>query len=82
MTTLTPKRKTPSYRQALKVVRALTPAEQLRLRDELAERLGVRLVRPATSATAIRRGQRLAKAVRAELAKAANGSLNKKRLNH
>ena len=37
MTTLTRSKKHPTYTQALEIVRRLSPAEQRRLRDELAK---------------------------------------------
>ena len=74
MATLTRPNK-PTYAEALALVRRLTPAEQRRLRDELAKSAGVQLVRPNTSATARRQARRLAKSVRAELAESVTGSL-------
>jgi hypothetical protein len=56
-------------------MRELSPAEQRRLRDELASMVGVQLMRPTTTPTAIRHG-RLARAVRSELARATKGSLD------
>jgi len=70
------KKTKPSYRQVLQIVRELPPADQRRLRDELARMVGIQLVRPTTTSATIRRGKRLAKAVRAELAKTTTGSLD------
>jgi hypothetical protein len=64
------------YRIILEAALELSPAEQRRLRDELAHAAGVQLVRPSGAPAAVRRGQRLGKAVRAEIAKSVNGSLN------
>jgi hypothetical protein len=79
-TVLTPKKKI-TYAQALRLVRQLAPAEQRRLRDELTLQrclasVGVYLVRPNSSANAIRRGRRLAKTIQAELAAAVTASLD------
>ncbi len=72
MTTLT----RPTYTQVLEIARRLSPAEQRRLRDELAKSSGVLLVRPTGSITARRQGRRLAKTIRAELAEAVTNSLD------
>jgi hypothetical protein len=42
MTTLTRPKKRPTYTQALEIVRRLSPAEQRRLRDELAKLASVK----------------------------------------
>ena len=76
MTTLTHPKKRPTYAQALAVARRLSPAEQRRLRDELARSSGVQLVRPNGSAEARRQGRRLAKVIRAELAESVTNSLD------
>jgi len=78
MTTLTHPKKRPTYAQALAMARRLSPAEQRRLRDELARSSGVQLVRPngSASAEARRQGRRLAKVIRAELAKSVTNSLD------
>lgn len=76
MTTLTRKKDRPTYRQVLQIARKLSPAEQRRLRDELAKSTGVQLVRPNASAAAIRQGRRLAKSIRAELADSVTASLD------
>ncbi len=76
MASLTRKKPKPSLKQLLAAVRELPPADQRRLRDELAKLAGVQLVRPASSAVAVRRGRRLAKTIRAELAKSITGSLD------
>jgi len=76
MTTATRKKGQSAYRKILEAVRELRPAEQRRLRDELASMVGVQLVRPAATPAAIRRGRRLAQAVRRELAQSATGSLD------
>jgi hypothetical protein len=68
MTTLARPKKRPTYTQVLKIVRRLSPAEQRRLRDELARSSGVQLVRPSESTAARRQGRRLAKLIRADLA--------------
>ena len=65
-----------SWQQVLQVVQELSPQEQRRLRAELEKTAGVYLVRPTGNATAIRRGRRMAKAIRVELATAANDSLD------
>jgi hypothetical protein len=76
MTTLTRPKKRPTYTQVLKIVRRLSPAEQRRLRDELARLSGVQLVRPSESTAARRQGRRLAKLIRADLAEAVTNSLD------
>jgi hypothetical protein len=76
MTTLARPKKRPTYTQALDIVRRLPPAEQRRLRDELARSSGVQLVRPTESIAVRRQGRRLAKAIRAELAEAVTNSLD------
>ena len=76
MTTLTRPDKRPTYTQVLEIARRLSPAEQRRLRDELAKSSGVQLVRPTGSATARRQGRRLVKAIRAELAESVTASLD------
>lgn len=74
MTTLPRRRNKPSYPQVLKAVESLTLAERLKLRDQLTHLLNVQLIRPSKSETAIRRGRRLARTVRAELIRT-SGSL-------
>lgn len=76
MTTLARPKKRPTYTQVLKIVRRLSPAEQRRLRDELARSSGVQLVRPSESTAARRQGRRLAKLIRADLAEAVTNSLD------
>ena len=76
MTTLTPSKKRPTYAQILESARRLSPAEQRRLRNELAKSSVVQLVRPTGSAAARRQGRRLAKAIRAELAESVTQSLD------
>ncbi len=76
MTTLTRPKKRPTYTQVLEIARRLSPAEQRRLRDELAKSSGVLLVRPTGSTAARRQGRRLAKTIRAELAEAVTNSLD------
>ena len=76
MTTLTRPQKRPTYAQVLEIARRLAPAEQRRLRDELAKSSGVQLVRPTGSTAARRQGRRLAKSIRAELAEAITTSLD------
>jgi len=76
MTTLTRPKKRPTYAQVLEIARGLSPAEQRRLRDELAKSAGVQLVRPTASAAAQRQGRRLAKVIRAELADTVTTSLD------
>ena len=76
MATVTRKKPNPTLRQLLAAVRELSPAEQRRLRDELAKMAGVQLVRPSQDGAAIRRGRRLAQTVRAELAHSTTGSLD------
>lgn len=76
MTTLTHPKKRPTYTQVLEIARRLSPAEQRRLRDELANSSGVQLVRPNRSATARRRARRLTRTIRAELAESASATLD------
>ena len=76
MATLTHRKPRLSWHQVLQAVQDLSPQEQRRLRAELEKSAGVYLVRPTGNATAIRRGRRLAKAVQAELAVAAQDSLD------
>jgi hypothetical protein len=76
MTTLTRNKAKPAYQKILEAARDLSLADQRRLRDELANMVGVQLVRPAATPAAVRRGRRLAKAVRVELAKSVTGSLD------
>lgn len=75
MSTVTRKKTKPAYQKILEAARELSPAQQRRLRDELAKMVGVRLVRPAITPAAIRRGRRLAKSIRSELAHAKLESL-------
>ncbi len=65
-----------AYRKILEAARELPPAEQRRLRDELARSSGVQLVRPNGSAEARRQGRRLVKAIRAELAESVTNSVD------
>jgi hypothetical protein len=76
MTTVSRRKSTPAYRTILEAARQLSPAEQRRLRDELANVAGVQLVRPVATSDAVRRGRRLAKAVRAELTRSVTGALD------
>ncbi len=76
MATMTRKKAKPAYQKILEAAHDLSLADQRRLRDELAKMVGVQVVRPAATAAAVRRGRRLAKAVRAELAKSVTGSLD------
>ena len=76
MTMLTRKSPKPTYQKVLQAVKALPLAEQRRLRDELAKMVGVQLVRPSGSQTAVQRGRRLAKSIQAELASTATGTLD------
>ena len=76
MTTMSRRKTKLGYRIILEAARELSPAEQRRLRDELAQIAGVQLVRPSGATATVRRGRRLGKAVRAEIAKSGNGSLN------
>ena len=76
MATLTRKKAKPAYQKILEAARELSLADQRRLHDELAKMVGVQLRRPAATPAAVRRGRRLAKAVRAELAKSVTGSLD------
>jgi len=76
MTTATRKKTKPAYQKILEAARELSPTEQRRLSNELAKMAGVQLVRPAMTPAAIRRGRRLAKAIRSELARARHGSLD------
>ena len=57
-----------TYRQVLKEVRALSPADQERLRAELGQELRVFIMRPTRSPAAIRRGRKLAAEIRKEFA--------------
>ena len=65
-----------TYQQLLKEVRALPPRQQQKLHNELWQATGLHFIRPSHSAAAIRRGQRLAKAIQAELAKTVTGTLD------
>ena len=76
MTTLTRRKSKLTLQQLLDAARELPPVDQRHLRDELAKMVGLQLVRPTATPAAIRRGKRLAKAVRAELAKTTTGSLD------
>ncbi len=76
MATLTRKKTRLSWHQVLQAVQDMSPQEQRRLRAELEKSAGVYLVRPAGNAAAVRRGRRLAKAVRTELAVTASHSLD------
>ena len=67
MTTLARSKTRPTYRQVLQAVKALSPDEQRRLRDDLAKLAGVQLVRPTGAPTAVRRGRQLAKKIQVEL---------------
>ena len=76
MTTLAHKKSKLTWQQVWQSVQMLSPQEQRCLRDELAKSAGVYLARPTGNAVAIRRGRRMAKAIRAELAAALMGSLD------
>ncbi len=76
MTIISPRKSVKlSYQQLLKAVRALPPRQQQQLREVLMPTEGVYLVRPSRSASAVRRGQRMAKAIQSQLAKATTGTL-------
>lgn len=74
-TVLTPKKKV-TYAQVLQAIWQLSPADQRRLHAELDKSIGVYLVRPSGSDSAIRRGRRLAKTIQAELAATITASLD------
>ena len=76
MATLTHRKSRLSWQQVLRAVQEMSPQEQRRLRAELEKSAGVHLMRPTGNAAAIRRGRRLAKAVRVELAVTAGDSLD------
>jgi|GEM_PF-1273238 hypothetical protein len=63
-----------TYKQVLKNVRALSPADQARLRAEL-EKPRVYILEPDLSPEAVRRGQQLAEEIRKELAAKQTGTL-------
>jgi hypothetical protein len=75
MRTYTPKRARLTYRQILESIRVLSPSEQRRLRTELAKLGSVHIVEPVGTATAIRRGKRLAEQVRKKVNAGMKGSL-------
>ncbi len=64
-----------TYRQVLENVKALPPADQDRLRAELAKKRRVYILEPDLSPTAIRRGRRLAAEIRKELEGKETGTL-------
>lgn len=64
-----------SYKQVLKNVRALSPADQERLRAELDKKPRVYILEPDLSPEAVRRGQQLAEEIRKELAEKQTGTL-------
>ncbi len=64
-----------TYRQVLKDVRALPPADQNRLRSELEKMPSVYIMRPTRSPAAIRRGRRLAAQIRKQLKTKMKGTL-------
>ncbi len=68
MATLSPEHLRLSYQQVLQAALKLPAAERLRLRAQLSEPTKVCLVGPTVTPSAIRRGRRLAKMIRAELA--------------
>ncbi len=64
-----------TYNQILKNVRALSPAEQARLRAELDKKPRVYILEPDLSPEAVRRGELLAAEIRQELAGKEIGTL-------
>ncbi|CAG0946880.1 hypothetical protein ANRL1_03391 [Anaerolineae bacterium] len=64
-----------TYRQVLENVKALRPADQRRLRAELAKMTDVYVLEPDTSPAAVRRGRRLAAQIRKELEGKETGTL-------
>ncbi|MBI4670237.1 MAG: hypothetical protein HY741_01035 [Chloroflexi bacterium] len=63
-----------TYRQVLANVRALSPADQERLRAEL-DKPRVYIMRPTRSPEAIRRGRKMAEEIKQELAEKQTGTL-------
>ncbi len=76
MSTLTPKKPSRSLEQVLASVRKLSPGDQQRLRQALSELTATRIDAPRASASARRKGQRLAETVRTQLADAPAGKLD------
>jgi hypothetical protein len=76
MTTLTRKRTRLTFHQVLQAAQALSPQEQRRLQNELAQQAGVYLMRPTGTAAAIRRGRRLAKQIQTQMSSSSNDSLD------
>ncbi len=76
MTTTTRKKTIPSYRQVLRAAKQLSPADQQRLRDELAKAAGVYIERPSGDEQSRERGLRLAAEVKAELSRTVTGTLD------
>lgn len=65
----------PTYKQVLESIRALSPADQRRLRAELAKGSNIYILRPTGSPAAIRRGHRLAAQIRKQVSAATSGTL-------
>jgi hypothetical protein len=72
---MTRRKKRLEYQQVLERVRALPPADQSRLRADLAKLTGVYVLDPDESAAAIRRGRRQAAKIRRQLSAAMTGTL-------
>lgn len=65
----------PTYKQVLETIRALSPADQRRLRAELTKVSNVYILRPTGSPNAVRRGRRLAAQIRKQVSAATSGTL-------
>ncbi len=76
MITLAPKKNKPTYLQILKAAKQLKPAEQQRLSVALLEASSVKIVRPIGTAASVRRGQRLAKQIKAKLSSSVTETLD------
>jgi hypothetical protein len=65
-----------TYRQVLEYAKALSPADQQRLRAELAKPLRVYMIKPDVSPDAVRRGRQLAAQIRKQMSENRTGSLD------
>ncbi|MCC7161986.1 MAG: hypothetical protein IT331_05810 [Anaerolineae bacterium] len=65
----------PTYKQVLETIRAMSPADQRRLRAELTKTSAVYVLRPTGSQAAVRRGRRLVAQIRKQVSASTTGTL-------
>ncbi len=75
MKTYSPKRVRLTYRQILESIRVLPPAQQRRLKRELANLGSVHVVEPTGTPDDMQRGKRMAAKIRKKVSPAMSGSL-------